>query len=129
MNNTTRMGMLLGLIAITALCMAPRVRAGGGTFYSTVTNVTQLVTDINYANTNGGTFTINLQPNKRQDSSRVGKMRAGAESCVRPGSFDSAHLAGSALNAVNGCAFLFNLWAVETQFAGTRPGHLLIVAD
>src|ERR1017187_3455346 len=60
-SNITRMGMLLGLTAITALCMAPRVRAGG--FYATVTNVTQLVADINYANSVGGTFTINLQPN------------------------------------------------------------------
>ena len=60
-SNITRMGMLLGLTAITALCMAPRVRAGG--FYATVTNVTQLIADINYANTSGGTFTINLQPN------------------------------------------------------------------
>jgi hypothetical protein len=56
------MGMLLALTAIAALCMVPRVRAGGGSFYATVTNVTQLIADINYANTSGGTFTINLQP-------------------------------------------------------------------
>src|ERR1035441_9903098 len=64
-NNTTRMGMLMALTAIAALCMAPRVRAGG--FYATVTNVTQLIADINYANTSGGTFTINLQPNTTFD--------------------------------------------------------------
>jgi hypothetical protein len=46
-NNTTRMGMLMALTAIAALCMAPRVRAGGGSFYATVTNVTQLIADIN----------------------------------------------------------------------------------
>ena len=86
------MRMLLGLTAITALCMAAPVRAGagnsshgvgssgggshggghggggtgGGTtnvFYSTVTNDTQLIGDINYANQLGGTYTIYLQPN------------------------------------------------------------------
>ena len=67
MNNIIRRGMLLGLTAIAALCMAPRVRAGGGTFYATVTNVTQLVGDINYANTVGGTFAINPQPNTTFD--------------------------------------------------------------
>src|ERR1019366_3268824 len=66
-NNITRMGMLMALTAIAALCMAPRVRAGGGSFYATVTNVTQLIGDINYADTNGGTFTINLQPNTNFD--------------------------------------------------------------
>ena len=59
--------MLLGLTAITGLCLAPPVRAGGGSFYPTVTNVTQLIADINYANTSGGTFTINLQPNTNFD--------------------------------------------------------------
>jgi hypothetical protein len=52
---------------LLALGMAPPVHAGGGTFYATVTNVTQLIGDINYANTNGGTFTINLQPNTTFD--------------------------------------------------------------
>jgi hypothetical protein len=61
------MGMLMALIAIAALCLAPRVRAGGGPFYPTVTNVTQLVADINYANASGGTFTINLQTNTTFD--------------------------------------------------------------
>jgi hypothetical protein len=32
-----------------------------------VTNVTQLIADINYANRSGGTFTINLQPNTTFD--------------------------------------------------------------
>src|SRR5437763_1278004 len=41
--------------------------AGGGSFYVTVTNVTQLIADINYANGMGGTFTINLQPNTTFD--------------------------------------------------------------
>ena len=62
-SNITRMGMLMALTAVAALCLAPPVRAGGGPFYPTVTNVTQLIADINYANTSGGTFTINLQPN------------------------------------------------------------------
>src|ERR1035441_8257698 len=66
-NNITRMGMLMVLTAIAALCMASRARAGGGSFYATVTNVTQLIADINYANTSGGTFTINLQPNTTFD--------------------------------------------------------------
>src|SRR5271167_3627785 len=66
-NNLTQMRLLLGLTAITALGLAPPVRAGGGSFYPTVTNVTQLIGDINYANTNGGTFTINLQPNTTFD--------------------------------------------------------------
>ena len=55
--------MLMALTAIAALGMAPPVRAGGGSFYATVTNVTQLIADINYADTSGGTFMINLQPN------------------------------------------------------------------
>ena len=59
--------MLMALTAIAALCMVPQVRAGGGSFYPTVTNVTQLIADINYANTSGGTFTINLQPNTTFD--------------------------------------------------------------
>ncbi len=58
--SVTRKVMLLGLTAIAAL--APQVRAVGVTFYPTVTNVTQLIADINYANTSGGTYTINLQP-------------------------------------------------------------------
>ena len=81
-NNITKIGMLLGLIAIAALCMVPPVHAGtsksphhggsggdsgGGLFYATVTNVTQLIADINYANKFGGTFTINLQPNTTFD--------------------------------------------------------------
>src|ERR1035438_2829411 len=66
-SNITRMRMLMALTTITALGMAPPVRAGGGSFYATVTNETQLVGDINYANTNGGTFTINLQPNTTFD--------------------------------------------------------------
>jgi hypothetical protein len=86
--NITRVSLLLGLTAITTLCAAQPVRAGNssapghskpphgggsgggsggggspGVFYPTVTNVTQLIADINYANTVGGTFTINLQPN------------------------------------------------------------------
>ena len=59
--------MLMALTAIAALGMVQQVRAGGGTFYATVTNETQLITDIKYANTNGGTFTINLQPNTTFD--------------------------------------------------------------
>src|ERR1039458_3708192 len=66
-SNITRMGMLMALTAVAALCLAPPVRAGGGPFYPTVTNVTQLIADINYANTSGGTFTINLQPNTTFD--------------------------------------------------------------
>src|SRR3954454_5479961 len=88
-NHSTKMGMLLGLTAITALCLASAVRAAtsnargqskpshggghgggsggggstGGSFYATVTNFTQLIDDINYADRVGGTFTINLQPN------------------------------------------------------------------
>jgi hypothetical protein len=71
-SHITKMGMLLALTAIAVLGMVPRVRAGGGSFYLTVTNETQLVADINYANTNGGTFTINLQPNTTFDLITVG---------------------------------------------------------
>ena len=56
------MGMLMALTAITALCLASPVRAAG-VFYPTVSNVTQLIGDINYANQIGGTYTIYLQPN------------------------------------------------------------------
>jgi uncharacterized protein (TIGR03118 family) len=34
----------------------------GGSFYPTASNVSQLIADINYADTVGGTFTINLKP-------------------------------------------------------------------
>ena len=67
LNHIRRVGMLMALTAIAALCTASRVRAGGVSFYPTVTNVTQLIADINYANTSGGTFTINLQPNTNFD--------------------------------------------------------------
>src|SRR4051812_17016829 len=85
--HSTKMGVILGLAAVAALCMVSPVRAGTstargqskpthgggsggssggsgtGTFYATVTNLTQLISDINYADTVGGTFTIYLQPN------------------------------------------------------------------
>jgi len=64
-NNITKMGMLMGLTAIAALGLAPPVRAAS--FYATVTNVTQLIADINYADTVGGAFTIYLQPNTTFD--------------------------------------------------------------
>src|SRR5438552_10390390 len=81
MNNITSMGMLLGLTAITALCMAPPAHAGtnpapeqssasgkpphgggGGRlpYYPTASTVSQLIADINYANSVGGAITINL---------------------------------------------------------------------
>jgi hypothetical protein len=87
MNHITKMGLLLGLTAIVAFCMAETVSGathtppgqskpshgggpGGGTgggptnvFYPMVTNNTQLIGDINYANQIGGTYTIYLQPN------------------------------------------------------------------
>ena len=55
------MKMLLRLTAIVALCMALPVRAALP--YPTASTVSQLVADINHANTNGGTYTIYLQPN------------------------------------------------------------------
>ena len=75
--------MLLGLTAITALCMAPPVRAetspapgqssasrkpphgggsGGGLPYATASTLNQLIADLNYANSVGGAITINLAP-------------------------------------------------------------------
>jgi hypothetical protein len=91
-NHITNVVMLLTITAITALYMASPVCAkgapasqqssasskpphggghgGGGTgggptnvFYSIVTNDTQLIGDINYANQVGGAYTIYLQPN------------------------------------------------------------------
>src|SRR5205823_1206801 len=75
------LGTLLSLTAITALCMALPVcsgtsayaksthaggpgggGSGGNSFYATVINVSQLIADINYANTVGGAITINLAP-------------------------------------------------------------------
>src|SRR5947208_3248622 len=77
-NNLTKMGLLVGLTAIAALCMAPPVRAGtqqssaarkpphggsgGGFPYATASTVSQLIADINYANSAGGAITINLAP-------------------------------------------------------------------
>jgi hypothetical protein len=81
-NNITKSGMLLGLTAITALCLGQssasgksspgggshggKPGSGGGStsvFYPTVTNDTQLSGDINFANQFGGSYTIYLQPN------------------------------------------------------------------
>jgi hypothetical protein len=59
--NISRMGLLLRLTAIAALCIAVPVRAGLP--YPTASTVSQLIADIHYANTAGGTFTINLQTN------------------------------------------------------------------
>jgi hypothetical protein len=71
-NSITKMGMLLGLTAI-AVCMAPGQSSasgkpshgggsGGGSFYATVSTLSQLIADINYANQAGGDITINLAP-------------------------------------------------------------------
>src|SRR5260370_253688 len=62
-NNITTMSMLIRLTAIRGLGLASPVRAGGASFYPTVSNLTQLIGDINYANQIGGTYTIYLQPN------------------------------------------------------------------
>ena len=76
-NNITKMGMLLGLTAITVLSAPEQSSAsgkpshgggsGGGLPYATASTVSQLIADINYANKFGGTFTINLQPNTTFD--------------------------------------------------------------
>jgi hypothetical protein len=58
--NISRMGLLLGLTAIATVCVALPVRAALP--YPTASTVSQLGADINYANTTGGTFTINLAP-------------------------------------------------------------------
>src|SRR5262245_25856698 len=77
--NLANTGMLLGLAAIAALCMALPVRAqtqqsnasrrpphgggsGGGLPYPTASTVNQLIADINYANSVGGDITIDLAP-------------------------------------------------------------------
>jgi hypothetical protein len=59
--NIPGMGSLLGRAAIAALCVVLPVRAGLP--YPTASTDSQLSADISYANTNGGTFTINLQTN------------------------------------------------------------------
>jgi len=72
-NKLTKMGMLLALTAITALCLATPVRAashkpphgggsGGGLPYATASTLSQLIADINYANSAGGAITITLAP-------------------------------------------------------------------
>jgi hypothetical protein len=71
-NNLTKMGMLLGVTAITVLSEPGPSSAsgkpshggpgGGLPFYATVSTVSQLIADINYANSNGGAITINLAP-------------------------------------------------------------------
>jgi len=60
-NNITTMGMFMALTAIAALCIAVPARAGLP--YATASSVSQLIADINYADTTGGTYTIYLQPN------------------------------------------------------------------
>jgi hypothetical protein len=80
-NKITRLFILLALTAIAALCMAQPVRAGsqhsnasrkpshggggsgGSTLpYPTASTVSQLIADINYANTVGGAITFSLAP-------------------------------------------------------------------
>jgi hypothetical protein len=61
MSSISKIRVLLGLMIIAALCNALPVRAGLP--YTNASTVSQLNADINYANTAGGTFTINLQPN------------------------------------------------------------------
>jgi hypothetical protein len=71
-NNITKMGMLLGLTAITALSTPGQASpsgkpshgggSGGGLPYATASTVSQLIADINYANSAGGAITINLAP-------------------------------------------------------------------
>jgi hypothetical protein len=72
MNNITKKGLLPGLTAIV-LCIALPVRAkagkpphgdgsDGGLPYATASTVSQLIADINYANSAGGVITINLAP-------------------------------------------------------------------
>jgi len=80
MKHITKTGLLLGLAAIVGTVQTVSAAAhtppgqskhgggppGGGptnVFYPTVTNNTQLIGDINYANQFGGTYTIYLQPN------------------------------------------------------------------
>ncbi len=73
MNRISRMGLLLGITAITALCLASPAHAasrkppqgggsGGGLPYATASTLNQLIADINYANQAGGTITISLAP-------------------------------------------------------------------
>jgi hypothetical protein len=64
-DNISKMGMLLALTAIAALCIALPVRAGLP--YPTASTVSQLIADIHYGNTAGGRLTINLQPNTTFD--------------------------------------------------------------
>jgi len=59
--NSIKRTMLQGRTIISALCLALPARAGLP--YPTASTVSQLSADLNYANTTGGTFTINLQPN------------------------------------------------------------------
>ena len=72
-NNITKMKMLLGLTTIAAVCMTAPVRggtsnpppgggSGGGLPYATASNVSQLIADINYANSVGGAITFSLAP-------------------------------------------------------------------
>src|SRR3954447_17842158 len=96
-NKTTKIASVaLGVTTTIALCMAFPVcsgtsayakpshsgggKPGGGSsgggstniFYPTVTNVSQLIGDINYANQIGGTYTIYLQPNTTFTSGALG---------------------------------------------------------
>jgi hypothetical protein len=61
LSTISRLGLFPRLTAIAVLCIALPVRAALP--YPTASSAIQLGADINYANTNGGTFTIYLQPN------------------------------------------------------------------
>ena len=91
-NPFTTIGRLLGLAAITALCMVPPVRAGTrptseqsnasskpshrstsrrGLPFPTASTVRELIADINYANKVGGAVTIRLAPGTTFNLKRV----------------------------------------------------------
>jgi len=66
MNHIANMGMLLAFTAITASSASGKPRHGGGggglPYYPTASTVSQLIADINYANSVGGAITVKLAP-------------------------------------------------------------------
>ena len=95
-NDITKMARLMfGLttfaIAAAVLCLAPSARAnrkpphgggsGGGLPYATASTVSQLIADLNYANSVGGAITINLAPGTTFDLKSADNTTDGGTGC------------------------------------------------
>lgn len=135
-NNITKTGMLLGLTAVMALSMDQSSASakpshgggsgggfGGGSFYPTVSTVSQLVADINYANNTGGAVTINLAPGTTFDLTSANNSTDGGNGLPVIGGTTSVNL------TIIGNGDTIERIAVLTRFGAVKnPFNLFDVA-